>query len=413
MSKQYKEGEGIGIDPVTKEQLMLYPMEQLATLDKSFKRLTIGIPKETNINEKRVSLRPTAVQLLSRNGHTVVIETQAGTNAKFEDHQYSDAGAKISYHIKEVWESDIVLKIEPPTVQEIEMMKPNSTLISTIHMAYLHADFVKTLLKKRITAVSYEFIEDKEGSIPIVRAMSEIAGSTVMLIAAEYLSSDNDGKGIILGGVTGVPPTKVVIIGAGTVAEHATRTAKGLGAEVKVFAKYLYKLRRLKYAVGHDVFTSVLDEKQLKEAISRADVLIGAIRPEKERSPVIVTEEMVASMKPNSVIIDVSIDQGGCIETSEITTLQDPIFKKYDVIHYCVPNIASKVARTSSTVLSNIFTPYLLEIGDCGGIDEMIFINKWFMKGVYTYKGNLTNAVIAKKFNMPHKDLGLLMAARW
>jgi alanine dehydrogenase len=411
MSKEYQEGSVI--DPSAKEQLMLYPLEQTQMVSKEFKSLQIGIPRENSEFEKRIALRPEAVEILTRRGHQVVIETNAGLHAKFEDKDYSEVGGRIAYSAQEVFESDIVLKIEPPSEEEINYMKPGKVLISAIQMAKLRPEYLKAVLKKKLTTVAFELIQDKVGGMPAVRAMSEIAGSTVMLIAAEYLSSHNDGKGIILGGVTGVPPTKVVVLGAGTVGEYAARTAIGLGTEIKVFDRHTYKLRRLKYSIGqHNLYTSTLDVVTLTEAISRADVLISAIRSEKGRTPVIVTEEMVSKMKPNSVIIDVSIDQGGCVETSEITTLRNPTFKKHGVIHYCVPNIASRVSRTSSTALSNIFAPYLLEIAEKGGVDEMIFSNKWFMKGVYAYKGSLTNADLAKKFNMPHKDLGLLMAAR-
>jgi alanine dehydrogenase len=249
--------------------------------------------------------------------------------------------------------------------------------------------------------------------MPVVRAMSEIAGSTVLLIAAEYLSSVNNGKGIILGGVTGVPPTRVVILGAGTVAEYAARTALGLGAEIKIFDNQIYKLRRIKHALGQQVYTSTIDILTLGEAIRAADVVIGAMRPEKGIAKCIVSEEMVASMKPNSVIIDVGIDQGGCFETSELTNHKNPVYKKHDVIHYCVPNIASRVARTATTALSNIFTPILLQLAEEGGIDDMISINKWFMKSIYCYKGNLTNIMLARKFNIKYKDIELLIPPKF
>jgi alanine dehydrogenase len=281
-----------------------------------------------------------------------------------------------------------------------------------LQMGKLTEEYIFAINRKKIIALAFEFIQDKVGGVPVVRAMSEIAGSTVLLIAAEYLSSANEGKGIILGGITGVPPTKIVILGGGTVAEYAARTAIGLGAEVKIFDRHLYKLRRLKYALGQPIYTSTIDTDILTEAIKQADVVIGALRAEEGRSGTVVTEEMVANMNANSVIIDVTIDQGGCFETSEMTTLRNPVFRKYDVIHYCVPNIASRVARTATTAFSHIFTPYLLEIGNSGGIDEMILTNKWFMKGVYAYKGSLTNAHIGKKFNIQHKELSLLIAAR-
>ncbi|TAE65741.1 MAG: alanine dehydrogenase [Bacteroidetes bacterium] len=408
MAQQTNEEPQISIDPLLKEQINIYPLEEKAPVLNQFQSLSIGIPKEHSIFEKRIPLRPESVALLTRLGHQILIETQAGEASQFSDKEFSEAGAKISYSPEEVFASDLVLKVEPPTLKEIEYMKPNKALISALKTATLSAEYLKALQKKKITAAAYELIEDKVGGIPVMRAMSEIAGSTVMLIAAEYLSTQHAGRGIILGGVTGVPPTRVVIIGAGTVGEYAARTASGLGAEVKVFDQHIYKLRRLKYAIGHEIYTSTFDEFSLPEAIKRADVVIGAVRGEKGRSPIIITEEMVSQMKAGAIIIDVSIDQGGCIETSELTTLQDPIFRKYDVVHYCVPNIASRVAQTSSTALSNIFTPFLRGIGICGGFDEMIFQNQWFLRGIYAYKGHITNHHIAHKFGITGKDLNLL-----
>ena len=264
-----------------------------------------------------------------------------------------------------------------------------------------------------MTAIGYEYIEDIVGGMPVVRAMSEIAGNSVMLIAAEYMSSIINGKGLILGGITGVPPTKVVILGAGTVAEYAARAAIGLGATVEIYDDHIYKLRRIRHILGEQIYTSTFDPITLANTLETADVVIGAIRAEKGRMRVVVTEEMVANMQPESIIIDVSIDQGGCIETSEVTSHYKPVFRKYDVIHYCVPNIASRVARTATTAFSNIFLPMLIQMGDAGGVDDMIFSSKSFMKGVYVYKGSLTNEHIARKFSLKYKDLNLLMAARF
>lgn len=394
------------------KQGALYPQEALLEVKKGSKQLSIGIPRELDAYENRVVLTPESIAILVQNGHQVQVETGAGEASKFSDREYSDAGASIVYSAREAFEADLILKVDPPTLQEISYIKPGKTLISALQMAKLTPEYITAINAKKITAVGFELIQDKVGGMPVVRAMSEIAGSTVMLIAAEYLNSVNNGRGIILGGITGVPPTKVVILGAGTVAEFAARTALGLGAEIKIFDKHIYKLRRIKYAIDHQAYTSTIDNTyMLGEAISRADVVIGAIRAEEGRSPCVVTEEMVSSMKPDSVIIDVSIDQGGCFETSEITTHKNPVFKKYDVIHYCVPNIASRVARTATTAFSHIFTPFLLQIGNSGGIDEMIFANKWFMRGVYSYKGSLTNEHIARKFNMKYKDMSLLTAA--
>ncbi len=408
MDDKYKKG----LEKLAQEQ-KLYPQESLMKIRGGKKSLFIGIPKEISRQENRVSLTPDAVTLLVNNGHEVWVESGAGNTSKFFDNDYSDCGARIVYSTKEVLEAQIILKVEPPTRKEIEYMKPGSALISAVQIGDQTAEYLNALNKKRITAIGYEFIEDKVGGMPVVRAMSEIAGSTVMLIAAEYLNSVSNGKGIILGGVTGVSPTRVVIIGAGTVAEYAARTALGLGAHIEIFDNQIYKLRRIRQLLGTQVYTSLIDSALLAESLINADVVIGAIRSEHGSNRSIVTEEMVANMKSESIIIDVSIDQGGCIETSEVTSHKKPVFRKYDVIHYCVPNIPSRVAKTATMAFSNIFAPMILKIGDEGGIDDMIFSHKWFMKGVYAFNGTLTNTHIARKFHMKSKDLNLLMAARF
>lgn len=392
----------------------IYPQESLAKTGTSDHSILIGVPKEAELQEKRVVLTPEAVALLVNNNQRVMVESGAGKPSKFSDKAYSDAGAKVVYSSKEAFEAEVVLKVEPPTEEEIGFMKPGSCLISALQLGKQSADYIHALNRKKITAVSFEHLEDKVGGMPVVRAMSEIAGSSVMLIAAEYLSSaKKGGKGLILGGITGVPPTNVVIIGAGTVAEYAARTGLGLGASIKIFDNHLYKLRRIKQLLGQQVYTSTIDNYTLGEALKKADVVIGALRGEKGRAKVVVSEEMVAEMMPGSVVIDVSIDQGGCIETSRMTTHNEPVYSMYDIIHYCVPNIASRVSGTASMSLSNIFTPILLQMADLGGAEEMIFNYKWFMKGVYTYRGSLTNAHLARKFQMTHKELQLLLAARY
>lgn len=391
----------------------LYPQEAPAKLKKTKGALFIGVPKESSYQENRVGLTPESVRVLVSNGHSVWIEAGAGKTSNYSDNEYSDAGAKVIYTQREIFQADLILKVEPPTLEEIDLMREGVTIISALQSGNQTVDFLIALNRKRITALAYEFVEDKVGGLPIVRAMSEIAGSSVMLIAAEYLSSANNGLGIILGGITGVPPTKVVILGAGTVAEYAARAALGLGVDIAVFDNQIYKLRRLKHALNHQVYTSTIDHATLQNAIENADVLIGAIRPEKGRNKCIVTEEMVSAMKEGAVIIDVGIDQGGCIETSEITSHKNPVYKKHGVTHYCVPNIASRVARTATNALSNIFTPMILQIGDAGSVEDMIFSQKWFMKGIYAHRGGLTNVHLARKYNLPFKDLNLLIAARF
>ncbi|GAA4006815.1 alanine dehydrogenase [Hymenobacter fastidiosus] len=390
-----------------------FTQESMLAVETRKRKLFIGLPRETSLQENRICLTPEAVKHLVQEGHEVVMESGAGEPSKYSDHDYSEAGATIAYSQKEVYEADIVLKVAPPTQAEIEFMRSNQTLISALQFGSLTSDFISALTRKKVNAISFELIRDPSGARPVVRAMSEIAGSTVMLIAAEYLARSNEGKGIILGGITGVPPSQVVILGAGTVAEYAARAATGLGAEVKVFDNHLYKLRRLKHNLGTMMlYTSTLDTVVLNQQIRRADVVIGALNAEDGRIPFMVPESVVASMAPGSVIIDVSIDQGGCFETSEMTSHSKPVFRKYDVVHYCVPNIASRVPRTATNALSNIFTPMLQEISQHGGINEVLFTNEHFRAGVYIYKGSLTNAAIAKKFNMRYKELSLMIAVR-
>lgn len=401
-----------GFAALAKEQ-SLYPQEAPAKISKKHQSMQIGVPQEIAVQEKRMPLKPASVGVLVANGHEVVIQSGAGESANFPDKEYNEAGAKIVYSAQEVFECNTVLKVEPPTLQEIELMKPGSTLLSAFQVGQQTAEYLEAINKKKLIAIGYEFIQDAEGGLPLIRAMSEIAGSTVMMIAAEYLSSSREGRGIILGGITGVPPTKVVILGAGTVAEFAARAALGHGAEVRVFDDHIYKMRRLKHTIGHEIFTSTFDSTMLEKQIAEADVLIGAVRMDKGQNKMLVTEEMVMQMKSGAVIIDVSIDQGGCIETSSVTNHKKPTFIKHDVTHYCVPNIASRVARTASLAISNIFTPILLDAADAGGFDEMIYQKRWLQKGVYSYRGSLTNLDMAKRFNLAYKDLSLFMAARF
>jgi alanine dehydrogenase len=400
-----------GFEALAKSSLV--PQEQMLEVRKRRHTFFLGLPREVSLQENRISLTPDAVALLVNNGHDVWVETKAGLGSKFADKDYSEAGAKIVYSPQEVYQADVILKIEPPTMEEIELMHSGQTLISALQLGHLKVECLQALLKRKVTALAYEFIEDKVGGMPIIRAMSEIAGSTVMLIASEYLSTGNNGKGIILGGITGVPPTKVVIIGAGTVAEYGARAALGLGADVQIFDNHIYKLRRIKHLLGMQIYTSTIDTITLSETLKSADVVIGALRAEKGKARHVITEEMVSQMKPDSLIIDLSIDQGGCVETSEITDLGKPVFRKHDVIHYCVPNVASRVAHTATNALSNIFTPTILRAAEEGGVEAMIFSHKWFMKGVYTYKGGLTNEHVARKFGLKYKNIELLMAARF
>ena len=394
------------------KEASMQPKEKLLAVKKGNNSLTIGIPKEITYQENRVPLTPGSVHTLTSNGHEVIIESNAGKAAFFTDSEYSEAGAKVAYNKKEVFNSDILLKVDPPTDEEIELMQPEQILISAIQMANLKEDYIRKLMKKKIHAVGYEFMKDESGTLQIIRSMSEIGGTASVLIAAEYLNNTNGGKGELIGGFPGIPPTQVVILGAGTVGESAARTALGLSASIKVFDNSISNLRRLQHSLGVPIYTSTIQPNVLAKALARADIAIGALRGEDGRSPSVVTEEMVKNMRPNSVIIDVSIDQGGCFETSEVTTHTNPVFKKYDVLHYCVPNIASRVSRTASYALSNIFTPILVDLADQGGFKDYVYANKGVRAGVYIYNGMLTNKPIGERFNMTPKDLDLILATQ-
>lgn len=382
----------------------LMPQEEVLEVKTSKSELNIGIPKETLMQEKRVGLTPDSVQLLVNNGHKVIIEKGAGSGANYSDEDYENAGGEITYSKEKVFQSDIILKIEPPTLEEISLMKHRQTLISALQLKTQKKEYFERLMEKRITALSFENIADDSGILPVVRGMSEIAGSTSVLVAAEYLSNANNGKGYMLGGVSGIPPTDVVIIGAGTVGVHAAKTALGLGATVKVFDKSVTKLRRLQGIINMPIYTCVIQPKILEKALMRCDVAIGAIRSESGRTPTVVSEDMVQKMKEGSVIVDVSIDQGGCFETSELQDLDNPTFRKHGIIHYCVPNLTSRVSRTASFSLSNILAPILVSIGDVGGVEEVLKTNTGVNRGLYICKGLLVNKSIGEWFDLPFAE---------
>lgn len=400
-------------DPEVLKQLMhqgsLLPQEEMLEIKRKKGSLYIGIPKETSFQENRVALVPEAVSLLVSNGHRVKIESKSGEGAHFSDRDYSEAGAEICHDVAEIFKCDIIFKVAPPTELEVDLMIGNQTLISALQISVQPKEILKKLMAKKITAIAWDYIRDEDGVYPVVRTMGEIAGTTSILIAGELLSSFNKGKGIMLGGVAGVQPTEVVIIGAGTVGEYAARAALGLGCSVKVFDNSLSRLRRLQNDLGVRVYTSVLQPKVLAKSLKRADVVIGALRASLGRTPCVVTESMVEEMKEGSVIVDVSIDQGGCFETSRVTNHNDPTYVKHGVIHYCVPNIASRISRTASFALSNIFSPVLLEMGNAGGCEGLIINDPGFRGGVYIYKGNLTSEVLGKVFGLNYKDIELLL----
>ena len=398
--------------PVISPSFSYETLEETLDIKPKEAKLHIGIPKEIAFQENRISLIPDAVGVLVDNGHEVTIETKAGEGSNFSDKDYSEAGAKIAHNKAEVYKCPMLIKSAPVVDADLPHLQLNQTIISPIHISLLKKELIQKMMEKRITALSFENLKDDSGTFPIVRSMSEIAGGAAMLIAGQYLGSANNGKGVLLGGISGIPPTKVIIIGAGVVGEFATRTALALGASVKVFDNNVYRLKRLQNNLGVRVWTSVMEPKILAKQLKSCEVAVGALSNEAGRAPVVVTEEMVMAMRTGSVIIDVSIDRGGCFETSEITTHERPTFVKHGVIHYCVPNIASGFARTASQAISNVLMPLLMEAGDEGGFDQMLWHNFNLRNGIYLYKGHLTNFYISQRFDLKFTDLNLLIASR-
>ena len=395
---------------IQKEGLM--PQEETLEIAKQKKQLKIGIPKEDHAFESRVPLTPEAVEILTNYGHEILLERNAGKASNYSDTDYSEKGALISDSRKEVFNSDLLLKITPPTTKEIDWLKERQTLISSFQ-SQTHKDeaYIRGLIRKKVTAIAFEEIQDKHKCDPVVRSMSSIAGTTAVLIAAEYLSNMRGGKGVMLGGIPGISPSEVIILGAGTAAEYAVRAAMGLGSAVKVFDHSIHRLRRLQGSVGQLVATSIFHPKVILKALRSAEVLIGAIRADSGQTGFFITEEMVKEMKQGSIIIDISIDRGGCIETSEPRTQDDPVYTKHGVIHYCVSNIPSRVARTASIAISNVFSPLIASTGEVGGVTNQLKEDVGFRHGVYIYKGILTNETVGKRFGIPSKDIELLMAA--
>lgn len=389
----------------------LLPKEETLEIGRIPQNLTIGIPREDHKSESRVALTPEAVEILVNNGHEIFIENDAGKGANYTNKDYSEKGARIIKERAEVYRADIILKIAPPINEELEFLRAQQVIISSLELTNQRKEFIQTLIRKRITAICFERIKDENNYYPVTRSMSSIAGNTAVLVAAEYLSNQRGGKGVMLGGTTGITPTEVVILGAGTAAEYAVRAAMGLGAFVKVFDRSVHRLIRLQNNLGVRLHTSIIHERVLKKALQSADVIIGAMHLEEKGPRYFISEEMVKGMKKGSVIVDLSIDQGGCVETSERTSQTNPVFTKYGVVHYCVPNVASRVARTASIAISNVFLPIFLNLADSGGLNAMIKEDAGFRHGVYVYNGILTNDYIGKVFNLPSQNIDLLLAA--
>lgn len=382
----------------------LMPKEEKLEVVKKGKKFSIGIPKETCLNERRTCITPDAVQVLADHGHEVYIEAGAGLGSFFTDVQYSEAGAKIVNNPQDAFSKDLILKINPPTEEEIEYLKPCSYLVSALQINLRDKEYFLKLAEKKVNAIAFEFITDEYKQLSLVRLIGEIAGTISILYASELLALSN---GLMLGGITGVRPTEVVVIGAGIVGEFAIKAAVGLRANVKVFDNSLSKLRRLHMLVDSRVPTSIIDPKELAKSLRRADVVIAAL-PRLNMAPV-VTEDMVMKMKKGSVIIDVTIDNGKAVETSELTTMEDPYIIKHGVIHAGLPNLTSKMPRTTTKAISNFFLSYLLGYDLEGGFENMLLKKNEMKDSLYMYKGRHTKKLICDRFDLPYHDINLLI----
>ncbi len=379
--------------------------------DRRQKRVVLGIPNELDKGENRICLTPESVHTLVAMGHEVIVQRGAGNNAHYCDTEYADAGALVVDTAEEVYKTDMILKATSVSVADTAYMHSGQVILSPLKLCDMRKEAITEMMQKKITAVGFDMLKDADGFFPVVRIMSEIAGNTAIMIASEYLNNSRGGKGIILGGISGITPAEIVILGAGTLGEFAARTALGLGATVKVFDHSVARLRHLNEVLGQRVFTSVFHKPVLDRALTSADVLIGAMRCFGDPGDTVVTEEQVRMMKKGSVIVDMSVDHGGCIETAGPTTHEKPVYTYEGVIHYCVPNVLSRVARTASIAYSNVFLPLLQDIARQGGFTSAVRFDMGLREGVYIYHGILTKNVIADKFGLIARDIDLLIAA--
>ncbi|HOB83521.1 MAG TPA: alanine dehydrogenase [Bacteroidales bacterium] len=389
----------------------LMPKEEHLETKVRSRRISIGIPSDNKDDEKRVALTPEVVNLLVESDNEVIVQKGAGSGANYSDKDYSENGAIITESPARVYGSDVVIKVAPFTAKETEYLKGNQVVMSYLNVLKLSEETLAGLISKKVTAIAFEKIRDSDGIMPVVESMSEISGVTAIMLASDYLSNHHGGKGVMLGGITGITPTEVIILGANTAGEYAARAALGLGAQVKIFDKSLQRLKKFEVLMGQRLHTSVFHPQVLKKALKSADVLIGAIELADLRPWYYVTEEMVSSMKSKAVIIDLSIDRGGCIETTECRALRDPVYEKHGVIHFSAWNLPSRVPRTASMALSNIFAPLLQNMAESGGITRLLKNDHGFRSGTYLYNGILTNETLGQKFNILSKDLDLLLSA--
>lgn len=389
----------------------LLVQEEMLELQASGRSVTIGILKESDPDEKRIALTPQAVELLVQRGNRVLYEQHAAASIHFADEAYAAAGAEIFANKEDIFKADVIVKVGQLSANEIDFLHERQTIISSFLINKYATQQLQKLQQKKVIAIAYEYIHDSENHYPFVRSMNEIAGSMSILVAAEYLSNSEHAKGVFLGGVTGISPAEVVILGANTAGECAARAALGLGAQVKIFDASHTRLTNIQTALGQRLFTSNYHPSVLKKALQSADAVIGAVHQYSGETSAYITEELVQCMKKGSILIDLTMGQGGCFETSDATNHTQPTFTKHGVIHYCVPNINSRAARTSSIALSNGVLPILLNINEMGGIKNCIKHDYTTRQGVYVFNGIVTNSFIATKLDIPYKHIDLLIAA--
>jgi alanine dehydrogenase len=353
--------------------------------------MNIGIPKERRPYEFRVGLSPAGVEMLAQSGHKVFVESEAGLGAGFNDAEFEKAGARLVYSSEEVCgRSDFLLKVARPLKEELDWIRPGAILAGFLHLASAQQDKIDVLLKKKITSVAYEQIRAADGSLPVLHPFSQIGGAMAAQIAARFLQSNWGGNGILIGGLPGVPPAEVVVIGAGVVGTYATQMFLGMGAHVTVIDHNFLALQKI-WDRFPNIVTMLSTKRNIERSVAYADVVVGAVLNPGQRAPILVTREMVRSMKPRSVIMDISIDEGGCVETSRPTTYEHPVFIEEGVLHFCVPNIPGAVARTSTHAFVNCAMSYILEIAN-GGV-KGILNNPSLEAAVNTHDGKYRHLV--------------------
>ncbi len=367
--------------------------------------MNIGVINESAKIENRAGLNPSGVSFLADKGHTVYVQAGAGLKSGYTNEEYTAQGAQIVFTKEEVFgRSDIVLNISPLSQEECQLVKKDQILLGFHHLAIARKAIVEELLQKNVTMIGYEIIQEEDDALPFYESLGEVAGQMCLVIAGHYLQTNQGGRGMILGGVVSVPPATVVIIGSGVLARSATRAMLGAGAHTIVIGHNMERLRRIEEMTSGRVITLMGSKYNLARITRVADVLIGAVLRPGERAPIMITRDMVKTMRKGSVVIDLAIDHGGCIETSRLTTLEHPTFIDEGVIHYCVPNITSSVSRTSTKVLSNLIVRYLHLIGDCG-IEAALQADDSMRRGVYLHRGHIVKKNIAERFSLPCQEL--------